>query len=305
MERYRELASEYSDHLRVRNYAAITIMGKKHTLDEFREYAKQLGGVRDIDEIDRELVERYLLHLRTTPSVWTGKPRDANYIRDKILHLRQFYHYLIQRNRVLVNPLTRIETPRPAQRLPRNVLTEAEMIRLLNAPDLSTDTGKRDRALLELAYSSGLRRRELVNLRVSDLDLSHGVVFVRQGKPRRDRVAPVGRPACQYLTLYLDEARPRLIYDSRIKSLFVSSCGKPLSYQGIYSPLQKQLQRARIRKRIGWHSLRHSCATHMLQHGADIRYIQELLGHVSLSSTVIYTKVYPGAMKTALAKARH
>ena len=141
-----------------------------------------------------------------------------------------------------------------------------------------------------------------MNVRVDDVDLRKGQVFIRQGKPRKDRFVPVGKTACEYIHLYLEEVRQFVILDSRIKNLFLTCRGEPLKKCTLMILLQSNLKKAGIRKKVSWHTIRHTFATHMLQNGADIRYIQELLGHKRLDSTEIYTKVYPEDLKTEIKK---
>ncbi|RLC05679.1 MAG: site-specific tyrosine recombinase XerD [Deltaproteobacteria bacterium] len=302
MEHYNRLADEYVTYLRTRNYSTKTVDLRERQVKAFGKYLRG-QGVADIDEITVDHARQYIIYLQESPIKYLGRTRrTANYIRTVIFKLAAFFRYLSSRNRILVDPFVKIELPRRELRLPRNILTEVEMIRLLHAPNVNTDKGKRDRAMLELVYSSGLRRAEIINLDVGDIDLQNGRVFIRLGKPRKDRVVPVGKKACEWITVYLEEVRPYLVIDSRVKALFVSYRGGRLRPYTLGELLQKYTKLAKITKRITWHTLRHTCATHLLQNGADIRFIQELLGHVSLESTAIYTRVSPEELKKAIRK---
>ena len=165
-------------------------------------------------------------------------------------------------------------------------------MRLITTPDLSTPVGVRDRAILELLYSSGLRRRELVNLNLSDLDLISGSVCVNQGKGRKDRVVPVGKTACQVMALYLKHVRHWFLRDPREEALFIDSIkGRRMAVGTINYLVKKTLKKSGLTKKVSPHTLRHSMATHLLQNQADIRYIQAMLGHASINSTQVYTRL--------------
>lgn len=306
MERYDRLADEYLDHLRARNFTAGTVRGRAMTLWSFRFFLTE-RGVGDIDDTTVDDLRHYIIHLQTTPirkgaGSHEGRLRCANTIRTHMLLLAAFFRYLLKHNRIMADPFVKIELPQPESHLPRNILTEAEMIRLLNAPDTRGDCGKRDRALLELAYSSGLRRQELIDLDVKDADLVNGRVFVRQGKPRKDRVVPFGRLAGEWLTRYLTDARPYLLNDTRVVALFLDYRGRRMSGYCMAEIVQRQARRARLTREVSWHAVRHTCATHLLAAGMDIRHIQELLGHESLDTTAIYTRVFPKDLRTIVTK---
>ncbi|MES2350111.1 MAG: tyrosine-type recombinase/integrase, partial [Pseudomonadota bacterium] len=174
--------------------------------------------------------------------------------------------------------------------LPRNILSVDEVAAILGETDPSTVTGLRDRALLELLYSTGLRRKEVGNLTRSDIDFIRQVVFVREGKGGRDRVVPLGRRACAWLQKYLYEARPQLTVSDSM-ALFVTDYGDPVSGYYVAMRVKRYMAIAGIERPGAAHLLRHACATHMLEGGADIRFIQALLGHTSLNTTEIYTHV--------------
>jgi site-specific recombinase XerD len=171
--------------------------------------------------------------------------------------------------------------------------TETEVYELLKKPDLDTVKGRRDRAILELLYSSGLRRMEIFNLNVDDLDFDEGLAVVRRGKGQKDRMVPFGAMAKKSLRLYLEKSRLKWLKDKNNKALFISERGERLSKYMIYDVVKQYA----TNKKIGVHSLRHSCATHMLKRGASLMHLKELLGHSDLKTTQMYTRLMPLELK--------
>jgi integrase/recombinase XerD len=189
------------------------------------------------------------------------------------------------------NPAAELELPRvTAQRLPQP-LTDAEIIDVLARVEPTTPIGLRNRALLETGYSTGLRRMELIRLRLYDLDLARGVVVVREGKGQKDRVVPIGERAIAWLEKYLDEARPEFVIEPDEGTVFLTRRGRPFHPNNLSRLTRDYLEAAGIAKRGACHLLRHTMATGMLEHGADVRVIQEILGHARLTTTQLYTRV--------------
>ena len=186
--------------------------------------------------------------------------------------------------------------PRVPRQLPKVLLSVAEVEHILNQPDVMTASGLRDRALLETFYSSAIRRMELARLALYDADLAQGTLMIRQGKGRRDRLVPLGARACAWLQRYLDEVRPVLTMRNDETALFLNDYGDPFSPSGLSSLVRHHLRHAGILQG-SCHAFRHACATHMLENGADIRFIQVLLGHAQLTTTEIYTSVSIGKLK--------
>ncbi|MEQ1977371.1 site-specific tyrosine recombinase XerC [Xenorhabdus sp. SGI240] len=232
--------------------------------------------------------QRYLRGYRKAD----GQPYSNNSQRDRLSALRVWFRWLLQRHHILYNPTELLVLPKEEKRLPAQVLSEAETIWLLDSLDVQTPTGFRNRVMLEVLWSSGIRRGELRNLRLSDIDTGRGAVVVRQGKGRKDRVVPVGERALSWLERYLAQVRPRLTeqYDSGY--LFITAKGQPLSLVQLTAIAAKAIrQQAQLNKPGACHLFRHSMATQMLDNGADIRHIQAILGHEKLNTTQIYTKV--------------
>ena len=181
--------------------------------------------------------------------------------------------------------------PRPDRRLPEATLSAAEMTSILSRPDVKRPLGLRDRAVLEVFYSCGLRRSELIDLRMRDIDFDRGTVFVRYGKGGKDRYVPIGERALFWLRLYVELARPGFDPDGHTDVLFLSSVGTPLCPDWLSRKVRRYLASAGVHKKGSCHLLRHSVATLMLEGGADIRYVAEMLGHARLETTQRYTRV--------------
>jgi len=215
-----------------------------------------------------------------------AKPRTVARL---LSSLRRFYQQAVRDGHLPTDPSERIEAPRLGRSLPRS-LTEVDVELLINAPDIGTVLGLRDRAMLELLYASGLRVSELVDLRVLQLNLRQGVVRTL-GKGSKERLVPLGEVASDWLERYLCTARIELLKGHECDVLFVTQRGAGMSRQAFWYLIKKHAQRAGIHKPLSPHTLRHSFATHLLNHGADLRVVQMLLGHSDLSTTQIYTHV--------------
>jgi integrase/recombinase XerD len=203
--------------------------------------------------------------------------------------LRRFYRYLLREKRIAVDPTALIDSPKLARELPRS-LSEAQVEKLLAAPDTATPLGLRDRAMLETLYATGMRVSELVGLTLGQVGMVQGVVRV-VGKGNKERLVPLGEEAIAWLTRYQREARAGLVKRHRTDAVFVTARGGALTRQAFWHNLKRYARRADIRVPLSPHTLRHAFATHLLNHGADLRAVQMLLGHADLSTTQIYTHV--------------
>ena len=296
-------------------------------IEAFIEHAKGLG--RSWQTIERHgtslgLLRRYLdergVHdlAALTPPVMAGfqswlyqaKSRYGRpyQLKSQIITLNSvqvFGHFLAATGRTLRDPAEAIQLPREPKRLPGTFLTTAEIRKLLRQPDTSTVLGFRDRTIYEVLYSTGLRVRELTGMRVQDLDLSHAAIFIPQSKHFKDRYVPFGATAGRYVAEYLDHVRPVL---SRAEGpslvrwegealVFLGRCGGRLDVGGVQQKLRIYAERAKIKKHLTVHVFRHTLATEMLRHGADLRQIQEMLGHKNLKTTQIYTHIVKGELK--------
>jgi integrase/recombinase XerD len=206
--------------------------------------------------------------------------------------VKGFFRWTTRQHLTLFNPASEIELARKPHRLPRDILTAAEAEAVMSQPDVREPLGIRDRAILETFYATGVRRIELVNLALYDLDANRGTVMVREGKGLKDRVVPIGQRALDWIDKYLVEVRPDLAVEPDEKYLFLTTSGGPFHGRWVMGELVRRYIRASgVEKNGGCHMFRHTVATLMLENGADIRFIQELLGHVKLTSTQIYTHV--------------
>jgi integrase/recombinase XerD len=299
------LLAQYTEWMRVHHYAADTLRTSGHALKLFVAWAAERSITR-ASEVTRPILERYqrsVFHYRTAPTAaetLAGKQGRPLGVRSQLARLsavRAFFRYLVRHNLILYNPAADLDLPCTEKRLPRQVLTAAEVERVLNAVTLAEPMGLRDRAMLETLYSTGIRRQELVHLTLRDLDRERGVVLIRRGKMKKDRMVPIGERALVWITKYLDELRPKLAGDPDDGVLFLANYGEPVTPKRLSQITHDAITRAAIGKQGSCHLFRHTAATLMLEGGADIRYIQQLLGHASLSTTQIYTQVSIGKLK--------
>ena len=210
--------------------------------------------------------------------------------------LRAFYSHLTVRHNLKENPTSRVESPKLGRSLPKT-LSEEEVEKLIQAPDIDDDIGLRDRAMLELIYACGLRVSELISLDILNINLRQGVIRVI-GKGEKERLVPMGEEALHWIERYINKSRPNFIKaDNKITEVFLSKRGKAMTRQTFWYRLKEYAQLASINKELSPHTLRHAFATHLINHGADLRTVQLLLGHSSLSTTQIYTEVARHRMK--------
>jgi integrase/recombinase XerD len=204
------------------------------------------------------------------------------------------FKWLARENHILYNPASELELPRMERRLPRYILNVGEVEKVLAGADLATPIGIRDRAIMETLYSTGMRRMELIRLHLTDVDSERGTVMIRQGKGKKDRMIPIGDRALAWIIKYRDDVRPALACGAEVAvsgTLFLTTLGEPLRANGLTRLVRAYVDAACIGKQGACHLFRHTCATLMLEGGADIRFIQALLGHAELTTTQIYTQV--------------
>jgi integrase/recombinase XerD len=221
----------------------------------------------------------------------------------RLVPVAQFFSWLRRTGRLDVNPAADMTMPRPDRLLPEATLSAIEMAAVLSAPLVSKPLGLRDRAVLEVFYSCGLRRNELIELACRDIDYARGTVFVRCGKGAKDRYVPIGERALFWLRLYSELVRPHFVTERFPNHLFLSSVGTPLCPDWVSRSVRHYIARAGIQKRGSCHLLRHTVATLMLEGGADIRYVAEMLGHTRLETTQRYTRVSIDRLRTVHASA--
>lgn len=279
----------YLESLLSRNYSESTVESRRYALKIFLSWAAERDVTR-AGQVTRPILEAYQRH-RWKCTRPDGRPMSWSTHHGQLGTLKDFFRWLTRQDVLLHNPASELELPRPEYRLPAEALTRAEIERLLAVPNVTDPLGVRDRAMLELFYSSGLRRAELCHVDLTEVNLERRTLTVRRGKGKKDRVVPFGLRACHWLERYLGEVRPRLSLDQREHACFLSSYGTAFSPDVVSRQVTAWIKAAGLTKKGSCHLLRHTCATHMLEGGADIRYIQQLLGHASLETTAIYTEV--------------
>lgn len=278
----------YKDAMLIRGYSAETMKRRQSPLERFVRWCDE-RGLENPADITRPIMEHYqahLYHYRTEE----GKALNLTTQRSYLTGIKQFFRWLTQENYLLYNPAAELIMPKVRQSLP-SILSQSDVEQLLTRPNISAVSGLRDRAVMELMYSTGIRRRELCRLGVGDLQLAQRTLWVRQGKGGKDRVLPVGERAIYWVSLYLDKARPQLLLNVREPLLFLSDYGQAFSDKELGNRIKRNMEKAGIVCIGSCHLLRHAMATHMLENGADIRFIQTMLGHADLSTTQIYTHV--------------
>jgi integrase/recombinase XerD len=279
-----EFAELFLEHLKFKGFTFRTIETYRGKLNRFLEYLavrqKKIPELTASDLADYRNTLYYQEYRGKSLSI------ETQYLQLTIL--RVFFKFIAVENLILINPAAALELPKRPQGLPRTILSAREANKILEAIDTREPMGLRDRAILELLYSSGIRVTELIKLTVTDLDFDQGLLRIETGKGGKTRVVPMGEIACIYAKEYLKKARPK----TEQLTFFLSFRQKlPLDRSSIAELCIRRALQAGIKKKITPHAWRHTCATLMLKSGADIRYIQELLGHASLRTTQIYTKV--------------
>ena len=277
-----EVFNRYVNYLEAeRNVSPYTVRNYTTDLLGFFQFLKA-RGIGSLKDVDKPVLRDFLSHLMEQGLVKASIAR-------KLSAIRSFYRYLLREGMVPTSPVATTSSPKLDRRLP-SFLTIEEVERLLEAPDLSKPNGLRDRALLELLYASGLRVSELVSLNLEQVNLNTNEIRVL-GKGSKERVVLIGIPAAEALSVYLNQGRPELSGKKLSSALFLNRYGERLIKRGVQRVLEKYTNIAGIDKRVHPHLLRHTFATHLLDGGADLRVVQELLGHADLSSTQIYTHV--------------
>jgi len=273
--------------------SAATTGTRERALWRFLEWADE-RSLAHPGELTRPILEAWQRHLYLTRKK-DGQPLSPSTQQTLITALKAWFKWLARERHILVNPAHELVTPRIPRNLPKVLLTVAQVEHTLAQPDVAGLTGVRDRALLELLYSTGMRRSEAARLQLPEIDPERGTVMIRQGKGRRDRYIPLGERAAHWVARYLDEVRPKLATRLDDWTLFLTDYGESFENNRLSDLVQRYLRLAGV-NHGACHALRHACATHMLENGADIRYIQVLLGHAELSTTQIYTHVAIGKL---------
>jgi integrase/recombinase XerD len=272
-----------------RGYSENTANSYQRDLDQFTKFAK----IKESKDVKRDLIKSFLEHLYHEGFSVSSTER-------KLACLKSFFHYLVREGAMESDPTSDIKLPKKAKRLPK-ALSIAETIRLISAPQEKTHISLRDAALLELLYATGMRASEAVGLNISDINLS--VSFVKCfGKGSRERIVPINQPTLRAIKAYLEQGRPKFPKKNE-QALFLDKSGGRLTRQGLWLIIKKYVKRTGVKGKTSPHTLRHSFATHLLEKGADLRSVQEMLGHADISTTQIYTSVSRERLKRIYNKA--
>jgi len=279
---------EHFEWMLATGYSADTVRARRVALRRFIRWCDE-RGIDDPREITLPILERYqraLFYHRKED----GSPLTLGMQVQYLAPLKTWFKWLARSRHILANPAADLDLPRQPKRLPRAIPSVQEVEAILREAEPNTPQGLRDRALLEILYATGLRRMELPGTSVYDVDLNRGLLWVRHGKGRRERVVPLGERAMAWLDKYLTEARPQLLAGDT-QALFLTDYGDPVEPHHVADKVKRYMRFAGVDKPGSTHLLRHACATHMLEGGADIRFIQAMLGHANLQTTEIYTHV--------------
>ena len=286
--------ARYLEWMGIRGYTPATMGRVDKHLGLFARWCAE-RGIGDPSEVSRAVVDRYqrwLYHYRKA----NGKPLGRSTQHSRLSGLKVFFGWMARHRHLEVNPASELELPRFVQGLPTEALSIGEVERVLAVPDVETALGVRDRAILETLYASGIRRSELVGLDLGDLDAERAWLVVRKGKGGKDRVVPLGERALAWVSRYLEDVRPQLVTSRSPSVLFLNGLGETFSLDGLTQLVRRYVETSGVGKRGACHLLRHTMATLMLEGGADVRYVQEMLGHAKLETTQIYTHVAIGRL---------
>ena len=292
MKSFQDLIADFMESMRLKNMSPSTICSYRDSAVKFIKFI-ETGKINDLREVTKEALQNYQSYLQKERET---KPHfSLETIHVRLRGLKRFFEFLQETHQILYNPTDVIVFPKLGQRLPKDILTRDEVNRILLRPDINTPDGIRDRALLETLYSTGIRLSECAHLEIGDVDYQGGYLRVNQGKGAKDRMAPLGKIASQWLQRYIQEVRPELLKQQpdglANKVLWISHLGKRLSIQLIIILVRNYGQKAGIKKRVTVHTWRRTLATHLLQAGVNPIYIQEILGHERTSSLNRYIKI--------------
>ncbi|WP_220487000.1 site-specific tyrosine recombinase XerC [Pseudoalteromonas sp. SR45-1] len=302
-------AESFASHLirfyewcHIQQYTKATIRSWKAVLRQFTQWCLD-RGLEQPKQVTYPILTQYQKHLYYYRKK-NGDPLSSYSQHARLAPLKTFFSWLTREHYILFNPASELQLPKKQRALPRAILSLQEVDSLLSQTDVNDIYGLRDRAMMEVLYSTGIRRMEIVNLTIHDVAYHLGTLFIRQGKGQKDRVVPIGDRALAWLRKYQMDVRPLLVMGDDNTTLFLNQYGESMSMDAFSLRVKRYMQLAGIDKPGSCHLFRHSMATHMLENGADIRYIQEQLGHAKLDTTQIYTQVSIKKLK-AIREATH
>jgi len=284
-----ELIEQFLSYISVeRGMADNTLSSYKRDLRKFSDFLKS-KKTETIDKVSRQMINSFMMAERE-------RGLASNSVSRELACIKSFFKFLLKENIIKDDAANIIESPKLWKKLPFTLSVE-EVGTLLNAPNVRDPMEARDKACLELMYATGMRVSELVNLKMDDINM--GVGFVKCfGKGSKERIVPFGKKAEESIRRYLEKSRPQFLKKNISNSLFLTRLGKPMSRQTFWKIIKRYAKIAKIKKKVTPHSLRHSFATHILERGADLRIVQEMLGHSDISTTQIYTHVSKDRLKS-------
>ena len=288
-----DLLKAWGEWIEAQGFAAGSVTDHRQKLQRFLDF---LNGADPL-EVDREQAAAYQSYLFELVSKKTRRKLACNSQINRLSVLKNFYRFLHQTGRIAINPTSVIVLPRSPKLLPPVLLKPREMRRLLDAPDLQNPMGFRDRVIMEVFYATGMRLAELISLAVDDLNFEERLITIRKGKGGKMRIVPMGEVTSNWLSEYLQNVRPVLLKRSESSFVFLNRFGRAMNRSGWQKKLPLYLRQARIKRVFTSHCFRHQLATSMLERGADIRHIQEILGHETLKTTQRYLQVVKAELK--------
>lgn len=284
-----DAVGDHLEWLATHGYAASTLRARSYHLRAFVTFCQATGAVA-LCELSPRLLEDFQRHLHRHRTR-QGAPLSFRTQCQRLVPVKVFCSWAADHGLIDCDPAAALVLPKTERRLPEAVLSAEEVEAVLRVPDLSTPLGLRDRAILETLYSTAIRRNELIGLRTADVDLSRGLVFVRRGKGGADRYVPIGRRAGAFVARYRDTVRPHFIGAPEPDALFLTAQGRPLAPDVLSRAVAAYVRAALPGRRGSCHLFRHAAATLMLENGADVRHVAEMLGHAKLETTMVYTRV--------------
>jgi integrase/recombinase XerD len=297
-----EAIERYRSQLELLNYSPATIAAYCRSLERFGAFLTESGAGRaeagDLAAVTSQQIHNYQRDIFYRPTIHgtTRSPKTQNQL---LVAVKNLFAFLREEGFITRDPTAELHYAREPQTLPRNILTPQEARRVIEAADIQTVIGFRDRTLLEVLYATGIRKGELLALTAGNVNLEEELLRINHGKGAKDRVAPLSSVACRFLETYLNAIRPRLLRNRATDRLFLSSQARPLGRTTLDAIISKYAKLARIGKRVTCHVWRHTCATHLLQNKANLRHVQEILGHRSLATTERYLRVTITELKEA------
>ncbi|MEM9101851.1 MAG: site-specific tyrosine recombinase XerC [Pseudomonadota bacterium] len=282
------LMEAYLEAMAIKNYTPSTLNNRKFHLLSFMEWAGQRGLHRptEITKLILERYQRYLFYYRQK----NGSPLSFRSQSNRLIVVRVWFRWLTRQNYLPSNPASELELPKVEKRLPQ-VLSAREAELILSMPNIDEPLGLRDRTILEVLYSTGIRRLETINLSLYDIDWDRQSLRIQQGKGQKDRIIPIGQRVLNWVSRYVEGVRNDLVCEHSEQALFLNRFGNPLSSRQLSYLVGRYIHASPVKKKGSCHLFRHTMATLMLENGADVRYVQAMLGHEDLSSTEIYTHV--------------